>query len=198
MGEGIHLSHPERIALIKATREALDDAGFVDMPIVAGTGTGSTRETVQLCREAAEAGADYVIVITSGYFSGVLAGNKKALKAFFTEVADKSPIPVIIYNCGSTLGGCKPDRSTDNLIPDPGASGGIDLDSDLIIEIAKESRNIAGVKLTCVGLANGSQGLSELILFASQVWERWKVDEDLRDCLPALLCIEIPSEFRHC
>jgi len=130
MGEGIHLSHSERVALVKATREALDDAGFTDMPIVIGTGTGSTRETIQLSKEAAEAGADYVIVITSGYFSGILAGNKKALKAFFTEVADKSPIPVIIYNY-------------------PGASGGIDLDSDLIIELAKESPNIAGVKLTC-------------------------------------------------
>jgi len=39
-------------------------------------------------------------------------------------------VPVIIYNY-------------------PGASGGIDLDSDLILEIAKESPNTAGVKLTC-------------------------------------------------
>lgn len=99
MGEGLHLSHSDRTALIRAAREALNDASFPDMPIIAGTGAGSTRETVQLCKEAAEAGADYVIVITSGYFAGVLATNKKALKAFFTEVADKSPIPVIIYNC---------------------------------------------------------------------------------------------------
>jgi len=130
MGEGIHLSHSERVTLIKATREALDNAGFIDMPIIIGTGAGSTRETVQLSKEAAEAGADYVIVIISGYFSGLLAGDKKALKAFFTEVADKSPIPIIIYNY-------------------PGASGGIDLDSDLIIEIAKEAPNTVGVKLTC-------------------------------------------------
>jgi L-threo-3-deoxy-hexylosonate aldolase len=99
MGEGVHLSHSERVSLIKATREALDDVGFVSMPIIIGTGAGSTRETIQLSKEAAEAGADYVIVITPGYFAGVLAGNKKALKAFFTEVAEKSPVPVIIYNC---------------------------------------------------------------------------------------------------
>lgn len=105
MGEGLHLSHSDRVALIKATREALDDAGFHDMPIVAGTGTGSTRETIQLSKEAAEAGADYVIVITPGYFASVLATNRKALKDFFTEVAEKSPIPVIIYNCGFILGG---------------------------------------------------------------------------------------------
>lgn len=112
MGEAIHLSHPERIALIKATRETLDDAGFSDVPIVAGTGTGSTRETIELCKEAAEAGADYVIVITPGYFSGILANNKKALKDFFTEVAEKSPLPVIIYNCGFTFAGYRPIRSS--------------------------------------------------------------------------------------
>ena len=151
MGEGIHLSHSERVALIKATRETLDDAGFTDMPIIIGTGGGSTRETILLSKEAAEAGADYVIVITPGYFAGVLAGNKKALKVFFTEVAEKSPIPVIIYNCGFILGDYEPNRSADDLVLDPAASGGIDLDSELIIEIAKESPNVVGVKLTYAG-----------------------------------------------
>ena len=147
-GEGLHLSHSDRIALIKAAREALDDAGFLDMPIVAGTGAGSTRETIQLSREAAEAGADYVIVITPGYFAGVLATNRKALKAFFTEVAEKSPIPVIIYNCGFILDGHESTQGIHNPFAVPGASGGIDLDSDLIVEIAKEAPNTIGVKLT--------------------------------------------------
>lgn len=130
MGEGVHLTHSERTQLIKAAREALDSEGLQHIPIIAGTGTGSTRETVELCKEAAEAGADYAIVITSGYFAGALAGHKKALKAYFTEVSEKSPIPVIIYNY-------------------PGACGGIDLDSDLITELATECPNLAGVKLTC-------------------------------------------------
>lgn len=99
MGEASHLTHSERVTVIQATRKALDAAGFADTPIIAGTGTGSTRETIELTKEAATAGADYAIVITSGYFAGVLAGNKDALKAFFTEVSAKSPIPVIIYNC---------------------------------------------------------------------------------------------------
>ncbi|EMD32078.1 hypothetical protein CERSUDRAFT_88363 [Gelatoporia subvermispora B] len=130
MGEGLHLTHSERITLIQAARAALDKEGFAGVPIIAGTGTGSTRETVELCKEAAVAGADAAIVITSGYFAGVLASNKAALKAYFTEVAEKSPIPVMIYNY-------------------PGASGGIDLDSDLITELATESPNLCGVKLTC-------------------------------------------------
>ena len=99
MGEAIHLTHAERATLIKTARAALNDAGFTDVPIVAGTGTGSTRETIELCHEAAAAGADFVIVITSGYFAGAL--TREALKAYFVEVSEKSPLPVIVYNCQS-------------------------------------------------------------------------------------------------
>ncbi len=99
MGEAHHLSHGERIRLITAARKALDLAGFSQTPLIVGTGAGSTRETIELNNEAAAAGADYAIVIASGYFAGAIANNKKALKGFWTEVAAKSPIPVIIYNC---------------------------------------------------------------------------------------------------
>jgi len=130
MGEAIHLSHAERRQLITAARKALDGAGFLDVPLIVGTGAASTRETIDLTNQAAIAGADYAIVILSGYYAGALAGNKSALKAYWTEVAEKSPIPVIIYNY-------------------PGASGGIDLDSEVITELAQECPNICGVKLTC-------------------------------------------------
>lgn len=101
MGEAIHLSHAERKTLIQTARRTLDDAGYTDVPIIAGTGAGSTRETIELCHEAAEAGADYAITIASGYFAGAL--KPAALKEFFTEVAEKSPLPVIIYNCESCV-----------------------------------------------------------------------------------------------
>ena len=99
MGEAPHLIHEERTILIKAARRSLDDAGLGTTPIIAGTGVGSTRETIQLSKQAALDGADAVIVIASGYFAGVLAGNKKALKQFWADVAEASPIPVLIYNC---------------------------------------------------------------------------------------------------
>ncbi|KIJ69311.1 hypothetical protein HYDPIDRAFT_105908 [Hydnomerulius pinastri MD-312] len=130
MGEAIHLSHAERSLLIKTARKALDNAGLVNVPIIAGIGAGSTRECIELANEAAEAGADCTIAICSGYFAGALTGNRKALKAFWVEVSQKSPIPVIIYNY-------------------PGAAGGINLDSDLITELAIDCPNLAGVKLTC-------------------------------------------------
>ncbi|KAH8116793.1 dihydrodipicolinate synthetase [Phellopilus nigrolimitatus] len=130
MGEAHHLSHSERSALIRAARKALDATGLTDVPVIAGVGAGATREVIELSREAAEAGADATIAILSGYYAGALASDRKALKAFWTEVAEKSPLPVIIYNY-------------------PGAAGGIDLDSELITELASESPNLAGVKLTC-------------------------------------------------
>ncbi|KAF8758595.1 Dihydrodipicolinate synthetase [Rhizoctonia solani] len=109
-------------------REALDSIGHTTTPVIAGTGIGSTKGTIELTRQAAEAGADYSIVIASGYYAGAL--NNEALTRFFLEVAAASPIPVIVYNY-------------------PGASGGIDLDSDTIEKIAAEGSNICGVKLTC-------------------------------------------------
>jgi len=103
MGEAHHLSPEERVAVINATREALDGAGFPSLPIIAGTGVGSTRETVARTKEAAEAGADYALVIPSGYFAATLGPDRKALKGFFKDVSEASPIPVMVYNCKSLL-----------------------------------------------------------------------------------------------
>ena len=49
-------------------------------------------------QEAAVAGADYCIVIAPGYFNFAIGKDRQALRAFFIEVCDKSPIPVMIYN----------------------------------------------------------------------------------------------------
>ena len=153
MGEAHHLSPEERVAVIKATREALDGAGFPSLPIIAGTGVGSTRETIARTKEAADAGADYAIVIPSGYFAGVLGPDRRALKRFFGDVSEASPIPVMVYNCKYLLVPwiCNPfpiDRFG-VLCADPGATGGINMDSDLIEEMALEFPNLCGVKLTC-------------------------------------------------
>jgi 4-hydroxy-2-oxoglutarate aldolase len=145
MGEAIHLTHSERTSLITAARRSLDRNDLSHVPIIAGTGAGSTRETIELCYGAAEAGADFAIVICSGYFAGVFAENKQAIKAFYTEVADKSPIPVMIYNCVSSL---PASVKLIILLQDPSASGGINLDSAIIVELALECPNICGVKLT--------------------------------------------------
>ncbi|TVY84403.1 L-threo-3-deoxy-hexylosonate aldolase [Lachnellula suecica] len=131
MGEAPHLSASERTSLIVAARSALDDIGLDAVPIVAGIGATSTRESIQLSKDAASAGADFAIAIPPGYYAGpLMADNMAALRNYFLDIAEASPIPVMMYNF-------------------PGVSGGTDMDSDFIIDIAKSAPNICGVKLTC-------------------------------------------------
>ncbi|KAI3613063.1 dihydrodipicolinate synthetase [Moniliophthora roreri] len=152
MGEAVHLTHPERAALVRAAREALDSAGLPDVPIIAGAGALSTRETIAFAEEAAEAGADQVIVIPPGYYVEALKEDAyAAVKQYFMDVAAASPVPVLMYNF-------------------PAVTGGIDMDSDLICDIAKSAPNVCGIKLTCgaVGKLTRVTALSSSSSFAEQ------------------------------
>lgn len=92
----------------------------------------SATEKVQLANLAKEAGADYGMVIPPGYYAGALrADGGEALRRFFVDVAEASPLPIVVYNF-------------------PGVSGGIDLDSDLIVDVVRSAPNVVGVKLTYV------------------------------------------------
>ncbi|KKF94037.1 putative 4-hydroxy-2-oxoglutarate aldolase mitochondrial [Ceratocystis platani] len=126
-GEAVHLTAAERRTVTRTARTALASAGFPAMPIIAGCGAQSTRETIELCRDAANAGADYALILPPAYYRSLHAQN--TLRDYFVAVADASPIPLIIYNY-------------------PAGAGGVDLDSDTIVELAHHS-NIVGVKLTC-------------------------------------------------
>ncbi|KAH3661430.1 hypothetical protein OGAPHI_006837 [Ogataea philodendri] len=130
MGEAIHLERDERIKLIKETRKALDAADLDSIPIMAGAGGLSTKQAIQFATDAAEAGAVSVLVIAPGYY-GLGEAN---LTDYYTKIAAASPIPVLIYNF-------------------PAVSGGIDMSSDLILEIASKSPNVVGCKLTCASVA---------------------------------------------
>lgn len=94
----IHLSDAERQKATRVSREALDNAGFTNVPILVGTGAGSAKETIKLCAEAKEAGADAAIVIHPSYFAFAMGKNRKAVKDYFVSVLDKSPLPIMIYN----------------------------------------------------------------------------------------------------
>lgn len=126
-GEAVHLDREERKVVTAATRRALDAGGFTSMPVIVGCAASSTRETVQLCRDAASAGGDHVLVLPPCYYKSLM--DSEALRNYFRGVADASPIPLLIYNF-------------------PGASAGVDLSSDDILALAKHP-NIVGVKLTC-------------------------------------------------
>ncbi|KAI9812475.1 MAG: hypothetical protein M1827_004706 [Pycnora praestabilis] len=140
-GEAVHLTHNERKVVTKTTRRALDDAGFHHMPLIVGCGAQSTRETIELCREAQQCGGDYALVLPPSYYKPMFKSD--SLIEFFEDVADGSPMPILIYNY-------------------PAAVSGVDMDSDAIIKLAKHP-NIVGCKLTC-----GNTGKLNRIAAATQ------------------------------
>jgi L-threo-3-deoxy-hexylosonate aldolase len=126
-GEAVHLSPEEKTAVTAATREALDSAGFTSIPIIVGCTEGSVRGTIASIKSTAQAGGEYVLLLPPSYFRGLM--DEESIYQYFMDVASASPLPIILYNY-------------------PGAVAGIDMDSDLLIRIAKHP-NIAGTKFTC-------------------------------------------------
>jgi 4-hydroxy-tetrahydrodipicolinate synthase len=95
-GEFTTLSHAERRQLVEATVEAA--AGRV--PVVAGTGALSTRETVELSVHAERAGAAAVMIVPPFYD----ALSWRELRAHYEAVAGAIGIPIMYYNLPSASG----------------------------------------------------------------------------------------------
>ena len=95
-GEFTTLTDAERRRLVEVTVEAA--AGRV--PVVAGTGALSTRDTVQLSVHAEQAGAAAVMIVPPFYD----ALSWRELLAHYTAVADAIEIPIMYYNLPSASG----------------------------------------------------------------------------------------------
>ena len=119
-GEAILLSDEERREVLKTARAA---AGH-DKVLVAGTGVESAIETLRLTEYAYDLGYDVAMVRTPHYYKGQMA-NPVNMLAFYRFVADRSPLPVIIYNF-------------------PQATG-YDIPAEVGIELA-EHPNLVGIK----------------------------------------------------
>ncbi|KAL6247604.1 hypothetical protein RBB50_005950 [Rhinocladiella similis] len=135
MGEACHLSASERTLLVKVTREVLDMSPTTkDIPVITGVGSSSTRESIELAKSAALAGADFVMLIPPGYYAGALkADNMVAVKQYIIDVSEASPVPLIVYNF-------------------PAVSSGIDMDSDFVVDMFKKAPNVCGMKFTCANV----------------------------------------------
>lgn len=96
-----------------------------------GCNGGCTRAVIDETIAAAQAGADYALVLVPSYFHFAMTSD--AIQNFFLETADKSPIPVVIYNF-------------------PGVVAGLDVNSEML-DVLGEHPNIVAVKLTCGGIA---------------------------------------------
>lgn len=119
-GEAVYLDTAERTALVEASRDLVPE----DRLLLVGTGVESTRGTIALCRQAAEGGADAVLVQPPAFYKPAM--TSAVLRDHFLAVADASPVPVIIYQV-------PPRFST------------VEVVSGLVVELS-EHDNIVGIK----------------------------------------------------
>jgi len=118
-GEAILLSDQERRDVLKVARAA----AAPNKVLVAGTGIESAIETLRLTEYAAELGYDVAMVRTPHYYKKQMPAAN--ILAFYRTVADRSPLPVIIYNF-------------------PQATG-YDIPAEVVIELAGHP-NLIGIK----------------------------------------------------
>ena len=117
-GESPTLDYGEHEKVI----EIVIDAAKGKVPVIAGTGSNSTREAVEMTRKAADAGADASLQVCPYYNKPTQEG----LHRHFSEVANSVDNPIIIYNIHGRTG--------------------INMETATLARLAKEHSNIVGVK----------------------------------------------------
>lgn len=115
-GEFPYLSFEEKLRVLKIVREESL------LPVIAGVAENSTRETIQLAKEAWDIGVDAVLIAPPYYFKP----NKRELLAHYSRIAYEVDIPILLYN-----------------VPKFTA---VNIDLDTIEELVEEHSNIVGIK----------------------------------------------------
>ncbi|MGH3165708.1 MAG: 4-hydroxy-tetrahydrodipicolinate synthase, partial [Trebonia sp.] len=95
-GEAPTTTDEEKERLLRVVLEAVGDRAAV----VAGVGTNVTAHTIKLAREAERSGVSGLLVVTPYYSKPA----QDALAAHFTDVADSTDLPVIIYDIPGRTG----------------------------------------------------------------------------------------------
>jgi 4-hydroxy-tetrahydrodipicolinate synthase len=127
-GESPTLSHDEHKQVVEWCIDQADGR----VPVIAGSGSNSTAEAIELSRHAEEAGADAVLIVTPYYNKPTQDG----LYAHYKAINDAIGIPIIIYNI--------PGRSI------------VDMSVETMARLY-ELKNIAGVKDATANMARVTQ-----------------------------------------
>ncbi len=117
-GESSTMSHEEHVEVVRFTCQKVKGR----IPVIAGTGSNSTKEAVYLSREAQKAGADGLLLVTPYYNKATQGG----LVTHFKKIAESVSIPVLLYHI-------------------PGRTG-VTMTPETIVTLCKEVPNIVGVK----------------------------------------------------
>ncbi len=132
-GESATLSYEEHERVIEI---AIEEASG-KVKVIAGTGSNSTAEALKLTEFAYKAGADAALLITPYYNKP----NQEGLYRHFKTIADRVPIPIVLYNV--------PSRTGVNLLPETVAKLA-QVDNIVAIKEATGSTNVATkIKILC-------------------------------------------------
>jgi 4-hydroxy-tetrahydrodipicolinate synthase len=101
-GESATLSHDEHRRVV----EVVVAASRGRVRVIAGTGSNSTREAIELTRHAREAGADGALLISPYYNKPTQEG----IYAHYAEIARQTSFPLVAYNI--------PGRTASNILPE--------------------------------------------------------------------------------
>ena len=130
-GEAPHLLREERRKIIETVVDAVNGR----VPVIAGTGAISTKETIQLTRDAEDAGADAALIVTPFYFKY----SMKEIYAHYSSIIEAVDIPIILYSVPKFTG--------------------FSIQPELVHKLASEYSNIIGIKDSSGNLSQ----ISELI-----------------------------------
>jgi 4-hydroxy-tetrahydrodipicolinate synthase len=122
-GEAATLSHAEHRRVV----EVVVAAARGRVQVLAGTGSNSTSEAIELTRHAKEAGADGAILISPYYNKPMQEG----IVAHYAEVARQTAFPLMVYNV--------PSRTSSNVLP---ATLGRLAEIDQIVGVKESSGNL--------------------------------------------------------
>jgi len=159
-GEAATLSFDERSRLLEICLEEVGDA----MPVIPGTGSNSTAETIRLTRAAKDAGAHGVLLITPYYNKPTPEGQYLHYRA----VADAVDVPIVLYNVPSRTGVSMTPETVARLSEIPSvvalkeAGGSVDRVS-AILELAEITILSGDDPLTLPMMAVGARGVVSVV-----------------------------------
>lgn len=162
-GESATLNYEEHERVI----EVCVEAAAKKIPIIAGTGSNSTREAIEMSLFAKKVGADGLLLVAPYYNKP----TQKGLYLHFKAIADEVNLPIILYNIASrTAVNMEPETiaklaaDCKNIIGIKEASGSLDQMSRIIALCGKKLVMLSGDdSLTLPLLAIGGQGVISVV-----------------------------------
>ena len=116
-GESVLMNDREGIKAVETVCASASEG----KTIIAGTGMQSTRATIEFTNLAADAGAHYGLVVTPFYFKRQMTAEN--LETYYREVADRTKIPILMYNVPKFTGLDMPLKAILSLADHPNIAG---------------------------------------------------------------------------